>query len=684
MLLGLFALCAVASAVRVQDQGSVIQKVIEMLEANKMKVAKDLASEEAEMEAFAEYCDDETTKKQYAIKDGERKIADIGASIEDAESQIRAFDSDIASLGNDAAAKEKDIYAAESTRKTEKEDFKAQEQTMEDSLTQLEKAIAAVKKDDAAGGEATAAAPESFLQQSSSPRAKELARKLKVTLGPVINAVWVGATDAKAIKAFLQSQEAAGEGESEGDLSLASARQEPTPEPAGGVLQTLEDMKTKAEEALSKARQEEMNADFNYQMMMQSMKNAMDIITKKLGSAKEGKSSMEQGVGKAKQELVAARKSKLADQAYLKSLTHECQSTAQEWSDRQKEAKGEMAALDKAKEILSSRVKALVQHDDDFLSGDEAGSPQSPVRDRLVRHLKDLGHKLHSYALAELAGAAVADPFAKIKGIIEDMVGKLTAEANEQATHKAFCDDEKKKGETEKSDKSMRVDELRNRIDTATAKTAALRDLIKELQAEITEIDTSGAEATKLREAQHASYLVASKDFRDGAQAVEDAIKVLKDYYSSVSLVQASGPSFGGSKGDAASTIIGILENSQEEFTQMYMEAETDEKEAADVYKKLTQENTVSRASKVAEIKGSESEIKSLEVAIQNNGADFKLASQELDAVLDYLEKLRPQCEAKVMTYAEKAAKRQAEIEGLKEALSILDAPALVQTKKHA
>jgi hypothetical protein len=47
-------------------------------------------------------------------------------------------------------------------------------------------------------------------------------------------------------------------------------------------------------------------------------------------------------------------------------------------------------------------------------------------------------------------------------------------------------------------------------------------------------------------------------------------------------------------------------------------------------------------------------------------------ASKELDAILEYIEKLKPQCENKAMTYEERKARRDAEISGLKEALEIL------------
>merc|ERR1719235_1584898 len=111
----------------------------------------------------------------------------------------------------------------------------------------------------------------------------------------------------------------------------------------------------------------------------------------------------------------------------------------------------------------------------------------------------------------------------------------------------------------------------------------------------------------------------------------------------------------------------------------MYMEVETTETQAVADFKKMLDEAKVAKAAMLAEIKGAQSEIKSLEVAIQNGGEDLKMVTKELDAVMSYLEKLKPQCETKVMTYAEKKAKREAEIEGLKEALTLLDSPALLQ-----
>merc|ERR1719387_14338 len=121
------------------------------------------------------------------------------------------------------------------------------------------------------------------------------------------------------------------------------------------------------------------------------------------------------------------------------------------------------------------------------------------------------------------------------------MVAKLVTEANEEASQKSFRDEEKAKSAKEKEAKSMRSDDLQSRLDSATAAKASLEQDIKELQKEIAELDASVSAATKLRSEEKATYLKASADFKGVAQAVEEAIHVLKEFYAGASLLQAKG-----------------------------------------------------------------------------------------------------------------------------------------------
>merc|ERR1719428_1500633 len=245
-------------------------------------------------------------------------------------------------------------------------------------------------------------------------------------------------------------------------------------------------------------------------------------------------------------------------------------------------------------------------------------------------------------------------------------------------------------GESTKSkeEKTMTLDKLQTRIDDAEAKITELSEAVKTLEAEVAEIDKAQAEATKIRTEENTEYQKASKDFKDSAEAVARAIEVLKNYYegafiqvTSKTSLKSKQPELGGAKSDTAHTIISVLEMSEEDFTTLLAETEATEDEAAKAYKALTDENKISKSTKEAEAKGKASEAKSLKVQLEHSKEDHASVSQELDAVNAYIDKLRPQCEEKVMSYEEKKAKREAEIAGLKEALEILsgDGLALVQ-----
>merc|ERR1719243_302096 len=225
----------------------------------------------------------------------------------------------------------------------------------------------------------------------------------------------------------------------------------------------------------------------------------------------------------------------------------------------------------------------------------------------------------------------------------------------------------------------MTLDKLQTRIDGAEATITELTESVKELEAEVAEIDAAQAEATKVRTKEHEEYKKASKDFKESAEAVAKAIEVLKNFYEgsfiqvkSRTNLKSKQPAFGAAKSDTASTIISVLEMSEEDFTTLLAETEATEDEAAKAYATLTDENKMSKVTKETEAKGKASEVKSLTVQLGHSKEDHASVSSELDAVNAYIEKLKPQCESKAMSYAEKKAKREAEIAGLKEALGIL------------
>merc|ERR1719310_924181 len=622
------------------------------------------------MQEYTAFCDDEVKDKTYAIETAEKGIEEAQATIADSKATVATADDEIATLGTTIAAKEKELATAQKMRAEANANFVSAEKELVTSVDQLGRAVTVLKKGSA-------------FAQMRGGRMDQKSMQAIQAIGTIIESQWVGAGTRKTLKSFLQSSAQAKEAE-EDDLSLdqPQAKQVAYESSSGGIIQTVEEMQGKAEDTLSELR-----------------KNEISHGKEKLSTNTKLKAGATQAGEEASGELTETEKTKAADEDYVTTLKQECQSKAVEYEETMKSGKAEVAAIEKASTILSEGVTAFVEVKSRthrasakarFSSDDEDESDeQAAARVKVVNIFKSLSQNRHSFVFAQLAEMAASDPFAKIKGLINDMIEKLLKEAQEEATHEAFCQEEMGKSKKSQADKQMKLDKFSTRVDEASSKIAELTEAIKTLEAEVAEIDKAQAEATKIRTAESESFAKVSKDYKDSATAVAKAIEVLQSFYSGAALVQIKSSTSLQSKakvhakgnGDAANVIIGVLEVAQEDFTSLLAEAEAVESEAQTTYDKMTTENKIAKASKGAEAKAKASELKSMQSSLEMSKEDQAATSKELDAVNAYIDKLKPECESKAMSYEEKKAAREAEIQGLKDALEILSGPAaLVQT----
>merc|ERR1712217_486527 len=99
----------------------------------------------------------------------------------------------------------------------------------------------------------------------------------------------------------------------------------------------------------------------------------------------------------------------------------------------------------------------------------------------------------------------------------------------------------------------------------------------------------------------------------------------------------------------------------------------TEEDDAEADYQKTTQENKVTNTMKTQDVKYKTQEFQGLDKAVADMSADRDTANSELSAVMDYYGKVKDRCIAKPETYEQRKARREAEIQGLKDALAILE-----------
>jgi len=315
----------------------------------------------------------------------------------------------------------------------------------------------------------------------------------------------------------------------------------------------------------------------------------------------------------------------------------------------------------------------------------------------VITLIKKLGREYHSAALAQLASKLTAvvrygskrDVFSKVKTLIRDLITKLQREADADATEKAYCDEQLAKTEFKRDDLQSDIAKLTTKIDQDSAQSANLKEQVAELQSEIRQINKEQAEMDAIRREQHADYTQAKADLELGLKGVRGALTMLRDYYqksedAAAMLQQPARPAKFEKAAGAGDSIIGILEVCESDFATNLAKEESEEAEALRIYDKTTQENKVTLATKNQDVKYKTQEFKALDKDVSELSGDRDAANTELTAVLEYYAKIRERCIAKPETYEQRRQRRQNEIDGLKQALNILNTEtASLLQRKH-
>jgi hypothetical protein len=684
-------LSTAAGAVRDDASTNPLSKVIALMDSLTAKIT---AEGEAEAKAFKEYvewCDDAAANLHYEIKTGSKEKEDLEASIGKATADISASTTKIEELSASISADETELKEATAVRAKEVATFEASEKELVDAIDTLDRAVGILQKEMSNN-------PAVLAQVDT----KNLDTIVK-SLGAVIDAASFTAQDQKKLTALVQSQQS-----SESDDDDFGA-------PAAAVYKThstsifdvLEDLKEKAEGQLADLRKAESATKHNYNMLKQSLTDQMEADGKDMDDEKAFKASTEESKAVAEGDLAETVKGLAEDKKSLETASTTCMSVAADHEATVKSRTEELTAIATAKKVLSETTSGAESQTYSFIQVvSQVGSRLQTRADlaniEVINLVKKLARDHHSAALAQLAsrigavirfGAAAGDdPFAKVKSLISEMISKLEAEAKSEATEKDYCDEELAKTEAKKSELDAAITKLTSKIDLAAAKSAGLKEDVKELQAELAKISRQQAEMDKIRADEKAAFDTAKVDLEQGIAGVQKALSVLKDYYGA-SFVQSArmenfmqqpaAPEMHTKASGAGGSIIDILEVVLSDFAKNLATEETQEADAVSSYEKTTQENKIATTMKSQDVKYKTQEYKSLDKSIAELSGDKDTTSTELSAVLEYYAKIKERCIAKPETYEERKARRTAEIEGLKQALSILEGETVFMQHGH-
>jgi len=413
------------------------------------------------------------------------------------------------------------------------------------------------------------------------------------------------------------------------------------------------------------------------------------------------------------------------DQLYLKDLTARCEARANDWDQRSQLRADELQALSGALSVLTNEVQgrdenvnaralllerkartAKSEHEqkmasisvhsaspsflqevssNTFLRGGRSAAYQVRQNNALAL-MRAEGQRLQSSVLSSVAVHIAADPFTEVKILIQKLIERLVAESTSEATKKGFCDEQLGKAtkdrdyrfaDTHKLELEIKALELKH--DELTAEIDLLTQALTGLEADL---ETATLDRAGEKEFNQNTVVTGKK----GLEAVRQAITILKVFYKRAGkatvFIQASpvdedtsGAGFAGAytgKQESSKGIIGMLEVIESDFDRTIRTTEASEKAA---HESFVEFDRVSRA----DIKGKETQKtlneEDLTTTISTTALkvnDLTTAQGLLDDALRTFEALKPTCIDTSMSYQDKVAKREEEIQALTRALCIL------------
>jgi chromosome segregation ATPase len=632
-----------------------VQKVIQLMSGMLEKGKKEKHEEQVQFAAYKQFCDDTTVEKQRAIKEANEMIEMLQADIEKYEADAARLAKEIAKHDEDISTWEGDFKAATKVREIENADYIATHKDYTESIDALDEGIQTLK----AQAHDVKQAAASLTQVSSSSI--------------------VPAESKRIIDAFLAQ-------DPDENLAVAAPEANAYEFQAQGIVDMLTKLGTKFEDERTELEKEETNARHAFEMLSQDLKAQIDQATQARTEKAEAKAKALQAAADAKGDLQDTTTTRDDDSKYLSDLTATCEQKSAAFAERQQLRADEIAAVEKAIEILSSGAVsgASEKHLPQLVQMKTAlaqlrTEAQNPNQLRVAAYLREQGSKINSRVLSALAMRVSEDPFKKVKKRIKDLIVKLMEEANEEAEHKGWCDTELSTNEQTRKEKTEAVETLHAEIDELEASIAQLTEQITELTKAVAELDAAVAKATSIREEEKAKNTVTIKDSQDAQTAVAQALSVLKDFYAkaaeATSLVQEPEVFDEPYKGMGSENggVVGMIEVIQSDFARLESETSAAEAEAQKQYDEFMTDSSVDKAQKTKDIEHKSSKKQNQEQSLQEKKTDLDGTQKELDAALAYYEKLKPSCVDAGVSYEDRVARRKEEIESLQEALRILN-----------
>lgn len=651
-----------------------IEKVLSLMGDMITKGEAEKQAEEVKFSAFATWCTDVQGNKKTAIAAQTTRIEELHAEIEKSESEIRSLTARVEELDEDVGRWEKDVKSATVVRDKETADFKATVSDYTESIDALGGAIATLKK-----------------QDYDRPQAELLQMRVNAQKNIPVAAK-------KALTAFLQQPSydslLSEEQMPDDRLSYQAPEANAYESQSGGVIDMLEKLEDQFKGKKADLEEEETKAQHAFAQLMQQMADNVENAKHEISKKTTLRAETQQAKAEAEGDLSSTMQERDEDRTYLADTEALCHLKTSDFNSRQQLRSEELDAIRKAMEIIGSGAVAgsgekhlpamlQIRKTSSSLAQLRSSSDQSPLQKRIADFLAERARITGSPLLSQVSQHVASDPFNKVKKMIKDLISKLVQEATEETEHKGWCDTEMTTNKQTRDKKTEEVNLLSSEVEDLTATISQLTQDIADLAAALQQLSADVAKATNDRSSSKAENEQTISDAKAAQTAVEEAMAVMKDFYAKAAEATALAQQPAADAPEtfdkpytgllpAGGNVVDFLEVILSDFARLEAETSSDEAQESDEYKKYMFESEKDQALKNNEKSHKEETKTNKESELHSTQQELKLTQEALNKAVTYYEKLKPTCVDSGITYEERVKRREAEMQSLQEALSIL------------
>jgi len=434
------AVLAVAAIAVQAEQVNPLAKVFQLINDLKQRIVDDGEREQKAFEKFADYCGLTAKDVQYEIDTASSLQDKLTSKVAKLTSDIEIGDTKVTDYTGAISKAEAELKGATDIRKKEAEDFAEGEKALMATVDTLERALSVLEKQAAAG--------QSFAQLDTSMLAN-----IVQTLGVVDDAAAMDGSGMDALTALVQEHDEDGDLEAGAPAAAAYTKQ------SGGIMDALEEMKDKAENQLADLRRNEAKAKRSYQLLRQGLQDEIKASQKELQEEQAAKAEAGEEKASSQGNLEVTKKEKETASQKSEETKSDCQTVASDHEANVAARKEELKVITDAEKILEESTGGAQKQTYSFLqvrastSSKAAAKARELASSRVISMVQQLAKFHHSASLSQLASQISAelrystvrhgaDPFKKVKDMVTSMINKLEKQAAEEATEKAYCDEE--------------------------------------------------------------------------------------------------------------------------------------------------------------------------------------------------------------------------------------------------